>query len=79
MLRGRRPTEGWSRDGLLMGRGLAYICGEYEPDLALLGADGKGYTQLTSHPSRDINPSWSPDGSAIAYQTSRVGFLIYMC
>ncbi len=59
----------WSPDGAR----LAYICGEYEPDLCVIGADGKGYTQLTSHPSRDINPSWSPDGSAIAYQTSRGG------
>lgn len=59
----------WSPDGTR----LAYVCGEYEPDICVIDADGGSYAQLTSHPSRDINPSWSPDGSAIAYQTSRGG------
>lgn len=59
----------WSPDGTR----LAYVCGEYEPDICIIGADASGYIQLTSHPSRDINPSWSPDGSAIAYQTNRGG------
>lgn len=59
----------WSPDGMR----LAYVCGEYEPDICIIGADGSGYTQLTTHPSRDINPSWSPDGLAIAYQTNRGG------
>ncbi|MGC8786995.1 MAG: TolB family protein [Anaerolineae bacterium] len=59
----------WSPDGTR----LAYVCGEYEPDICVIGAEGSGYAQLTFHPSRDINPSWSPDGSAIAYQTSRGG------
>lgn len=59
----------WSPDGTR----LAYVCGDYEPDICVIGANGLDYARLTSHPSRDINPSWSPDGSAIAYQTSRGG------
>lgn len=59
----------WSHNGTQ----IAYVCGEYEPDICIIGADGSGYIQLTTHPSRDINPSWSPDGLAIAYQTNRGG------
>lgn len=59
----------WSPDGTR----LAYVCGEYEPDICIIGADGHNYIQLTSHPSWDINPSWSLDGSAIAYQSNRGG------
>lgn len=59
----------WSPDG----GHLAYVCGDYEPDICLIRPDGNDYAQLTFHPSRDINPSWSPDGTAIAYQTSRGG------
>jgi len=59
----------WSPDGTR----LAYVCGDYEPDICIIHSDGSGYVQLTSHPSRDINPSWSPDGMSIVYQTSRGG------
>lgn len=59
----------WSPDGTR----LAYVCGEYGPDICVIDADGSDYVQLTSHPSWDINPSWAPDGSAIAYQTNRGG------
>jgi len=59
----------WSPDGVH----LAYVCGDYEPDICIISPDGSGYVQLTFHPSRDINPSWSPNGRAIAYQTSRRG------
>lgn len=59
----------WSPDGTH----LVYVCGDYEPDICVIGADGSGHVQLTAYPSRDINPSWSPDGSAVVYQTSRDG------
>ncbi|MBI4522126.1 MAG: PD40 domain-containing protein [Gemmatimonadetes bacterium] len=33
----------------------------------MVNADGTGVTRLTTHPGRDVSPSWSPDGKWIAY------------
>ena len=52
------------------------------PDLAVVGADGSGYTQL--HPGARApeqtsqSPSWSPDGSQIAYSGGRTGDRIWI-
>lgn len=35
--------------------------------------DGSSQQRLTSHPSNDISPRWSPDGSRIAFATDRDG------
>jgi len=64
---GRDPV--WSPDGSR----IAYVCGDYEPDICLINADGSGYHQVTEHPSRDFNAVWSPDGAVLLYQTSRGG------
>lgn len=36
-----------------------------------MNADGSGQTNVTNHPSRDYDPAWSPDGTRIAFTTSR--------
>ena len=42
-------------------------------DLWLVGADGNGLRRLTSHPSGDWNPRWSPCGKRIWFLSSRSG------
>ena len=36
-------------------------------------ADGSGVTRLTDNPARDFFPTWSPDGSRIAFNSDRDG------
>jgi dipeptidyl aminopeptidase/acylaminoacyl peptidase len=42
-------------------------------DLWLVRADGRGLRRLTSHPSNDHNPRWTPDGKAVLFLSSRSG------
>jgi dipeptidyl aminopeptidase/acylaminoacyl peptidase len=44
-------------------------------EIYLMTAEGTGLTQLTSSVASDYAPSWSPDGSKIAFTTSRFGNL----
>ncbi len=39
----------------------------------IMNADGIGQTNLTNNDSVDIYPSWSPDGSKIAFASDRDG------
>lgn len=41
------------------------------PDIYIMDTDGNNQTQVTKHPSHDMNPSISPDGEKIAFITSR--------
>lgn len=43
-------------------------------DIWLVGTDGSGLKQLTSHPANDLNPRWSADGKNIWFLSSRSGF-----
>jgi dipeptidyl aminopeptidase/acylaminoacyl peptidase len=38
-----------------------------------MNADGSSQTRLTNSPGFDISPAWSPDGSRIAFRSSRDG------
>jgi len=40
-------------------------------DLCLMGADGTGRRRLTTEPSDEFHPAWSPDGTRLAYQAVR--------
>lgn len=40
-------------------------------DVYVMNADGSAQTRLTTHPGRDFDPSWSPDGGRIAFVTDR--------
>jgi len=42
-------------------------------DLWLMEADGKNLRPLTSHPSADLNPRWSPDGKTVWFISTRSG------
>jgi dipeptidyl aminopeptidase/acylaminoacyl peptidase len=42
-------------------------------DLWVVGTDGSGLRQLTTHPASEFNARWAPDGSAIFFLSSRSG------
>jgi len=42
-------------------------------DLWLIGSDGAGLRQLTTHPEADSNPCWAPDGKSVYFISSRSG------
>lgn len=39
--------------------------------MAIINADGSGFTQLTNRPGWDNFPVWSPDGQWIAFSSDR--------
>ncbi len=42
-------------------------------DLWVMSSTGGNRVQITSHPSYDDGPSWSPDGTRIAFVSRRSG------
>ncbi|MFQ5791041.1 MAG: TolB family protein, partial [Acidobacteriota bacterium] len=40
-------------------------------DLWVIGTDGSGLRQLTTHPASDFNPRWAPDGKSMYFLSSR--------
>ena len=48
-------------------------------DIYTMRPDGSGLRRLTRHPARDTDPSWSPDGRQIVFQSRRNGnFDLYL-
>ena len=44
-------------------------------DIFIMNADGSRQQNLTEHPAVDVDPSWSPDGTFIAFASGRDGVL----
>ncbi len=42
-------------------------------EIYVMNADGSNQTRITTNESRDIAPSWSPDGSKIIFQSNQTG------
>jgi Tol biopolymer transport system component len=40
-------------------------------DLCSVNADGSGFARLTNDPARDYGAAWKPDGSTLAFATTR--------
>src|SRR6266542_533118 len=43
-------------------------------EIYVMNADGTAQTNLTNNPATDARPVWSPDGSRIAFASTRGGF-----
>jgi Tol biopolymer transport system component len=77
----RRVTEiwgeypAWSPDGTQIAFashvGGAGLHGDPNYDVFVVNADGTGLRQLTDGPAYDMYPAWSPDGTQIAFHSTR--------
>ena len=61
----------WSPHGRVMAATLSSEGGN--PDVYLMGEDGKGAKRLTNHFASDVSPTWSPDAQKIAFVSDRGG------
>jgi TolB protein len=42
-------------------------------DICAVNTDGTGFARLTTDPARDYGAAWKPDGSTLAFATTRLG------
>lgn len=67
-----KPEEDVSQSGLLA---FTAAIENGNPDIYTMRPDGSELTNLTDGPAQDSNPFWSPDGSRIAFESDRNGFM----
>jgi len=67
--------ELWLRNALASNTGrIAFTSSrDGNAEIYVMDADGGNQENLTNHPSGDGNPDWSPDGTRIAFDSSREG------
>ena len=63
---------GWSPDGTQLAVDVATLAMR-ERDIWIVPLDGSPAVQLTNDPGEEANPHWSPDGSTIAFMSTRSG------
>jgi Tol biopolymer transport system component len=71
-----KPTQStglavWSPDHTRLAFGVMSTSATGEGGIAVVNADGSDFRVIARGPNQSVNPTWSPDGQTIAFETSR--------